>query len=53
MKMLEPTCNGFLSRRQAVALLAVFGVAEEAIAQNATVANPRSYRVCWRTNASA
>ena len=45
MKMLEPTCNGSLSRRQAVALLAAFGVAEEAIAQSATVANPRSYRV--------
>ena len=26
-------------------MLAAFGVAEEAIAQNATVANPRSYRV--------
>ena len=45
MKMLESTCAGRLSRRQAVALLAAFGVAEEAVAQNATVANPRSYRV--------
>ena len=45
MKMLEPTCTGLLSRRQAVALLAAFGVAEEALAQNATIANPRSYRV--------
>jgi len=45
MKMIEPTCNGFLSRRRAVALLAAFGVAQEAMAQNATVANPRSYRV--------
>ena len=45
MKMIEPTCNGFLSRRRAVALLAAFAVAEEAMAQNATVANPRSYRV--------
>ena len=45
MKMLGSTCAGRLSRRQAVALLAAFGVAEEAVAQNATVANPRSYRV--------
>ena len=45
MKMLESTCTGRLSRRQAVALLAAFGVSEKAIAQNATVANPRSYRV--------
>jgi len=45
MKMLESTCAGRLSRRQAVALLAAFGVAEQAVAQNATVANPRSYRV--------
>ena len=45
MKTLEPTCTGLLSRRQAVALLASFGVAEEALAQNATTANPRSYRV--------
>jgi hypothetical protein len=45
MKMTRPTCNGLLSRRQAVALLAAFGVAEETLAQNATTANPRSYRV--------
>jgi hypothetical protein len=53
MKMLEPTCTGLLSRRQAVALLAAFGVAEEALAQNATTANPRSYAWCWTTNACA
>ena len=45
MNMTRPTCNGLLSRRQAVALLAAFGVAEETLAQNATTANPRSYRV--------
>jgi hypothetical protein len=45
MKMTRPTCNRLLSRRQAVALLAAFGVAEETLAQNATTANPRSYRV--------
>ena len=45
MKMTRPTCNGLLSRRQAVALLAAFGVADETLAQNATSANPRSYRV--------
>ena len=45
MKMMKPTCTGALSRRQAFALLAAFGVAEETLAQNATTANPRSYRV--------
>jgi hypothetical protein len=45
MKMPESRCAGALSRRQAFALLAAFGVAEEALAQNATTANPRSYRV--------
>ena len=45
MKMTKPTCNGALNRRQAFALLAAFGVGEEALAQNATTANPRSYRV--------
>ena len=45
MKTTKPTCTGLLSRRQAVALLAAFGVAEETLAQNATSANPRSYRV--------
>ena len=45
MKITRPTCNALLSRRQAVALLAAFGVAEGTLAQNATTANPRSYRV--------
>jgi hypothetical protein len=34
-----------LSRRQAVALLAAFGVAEEAAAQDPLTADPRSFRV--------
>jgi hypothetical protein len=45
MKTTKPACTGLLSRRQAVALLAAFGVADETLAQNATSANPRSYRV--------
>ena len=45
MKTTKPTCTGLLSRRRAVALLAAFGIAEETLAQNATSANPRSYRV--------
>jgi hypothetical protein len=34
-----------LSRRQALALLAAFGVAPESLAQDARTADPRSYRV--------
>lgn len=34
-----------LSRRQAVALLAAFGVGEEAMAQDAVTTDPRSFRV--------
>ena len=34
-----------LSRRQAVALLAAFGVGEEAMGQDATTTDPRSFRV--------
>ncbi len=45
MKTMKSTCTGLMSRRQVVALLAAFGVAEKALAQNATTANPRSYRV--------
>ncbi|MEO6410722.1 MAG: hypothetical protein ABIO45_18485 [Burkholderiaceae bacterium] len=36
---------GALSRRRALALLAAFGVTEQALAQDASKANPRSYRV--------
>jgi beta-alanine degradation protein BauB len=45
--MADEDCNntGALSRRQAVALLAAFGVADEATAQDAVTADPRSFRV--------
>jgi beta-alanine degradation protein BauB len=36
---------GALNRRQAAALLAAFGVTDEALAQDPAVADPRSYRV--------
>ncbi len=45
MKTMTPTCTGLLSRRQAVALLASFGVTRDVLAQDASKANPRSYRV--------
>lgn len=38
-------CSRPLSRRQAIALLAAFGVPSSALAQDAHVADPRSYRV--------
>lgn len=37
--------DGGLGRRQAMALLAAFGVAPEALAQDAATSDPRSYRV--------
>jgi hypothetical protein len=45
--MADEDCNKTraLSRRQAVALLAAFGVAEDAMAQDAVTADPRSFRV--------
>ena len=45
MDIVQPASGGLLGRRQVIALLAAFGVAEDALAQNATTANPRSYRV--------
>ena len=45
MDIVQPACGGLLGRRQVIALLAAFGVAEDTLAQNATTANPRSYRV--------
>lgn len=36
---------GALNRRQAAALLAAFGVTEEALAQDPAITEPRSYRV--------
>lgn len=45
MKTFARGCAGSLSRRQAVALLAAFGVSADALAQDASKANPRSYRV--------
>ena len=45
MKKLDCNHTGSLSRRQAFAMLAALGVTQEALAQNATTANPRSYRV--------
>jgi hypothetical protein len=38
-------CARALSRRQAVSLLAAFGVPVTALAQDAAIADPRSYRV--------
>lgn len=46
----ERSCAGSLSRRQAVALLAAFGVSADALAQDASKANPRSYRVVLENN---
>ena len=45
MKTPDCNCTGSMSRRRAFALLAAFGVSGEALAQDATTANPRSYRV--------
>ena len=45
MSKMKPRCSGALNRRQAAALLAAFGVTCEALAQDAAVADPRSYRV--------
>ena len=45
MKTPDCNCPTTVSRRGVLALLAAFGVSEEALAQNATTANPRSYRV--------
>lgn len=38
-------CGGSLNRRQAMALLSALGVGSEALAQDAAVVAPRSYRV--------
>lgn len=38
-------CERALSRRQLTALLAAFGVAPDALAQDASTADPRSFRV--------
>ena len=45
--MTTPDCGGAnsLSRRQVLGLLAAFGVAPEALAQDAPTAAPRSFRV--------
>jgi hypothetical protein len=45
MKTIDCDCTGRVSRRRALALLAAFGVTQQALAQSATTANPRSYRV--------
>ncbi|MDM0001920.1 hypothetical protein QTI24_25160 [Variovorax sp. J22P240] len=45
MKTLDCNCRGPMSRRQAFALLAAFGVTGDALAQDAPTVNPRSYRV--------
>ena len=50
MRLSERSCAGSLSRRQAVALLAALGVSADAIAQDASKANPRSYRVVLENN---
>jgi beta-alanine degradation protein BauB len=42
---LDCLCAGPVSRRRAFALLAAFGVTAEVLAQDASKANPRSYRV--------
>ena len=46
MSKTKPRCSGAaLTRRQAAALLAAFGVSAEVLAQDAADADPRSYRV--------
>lgn len=45
MAKLDHSCARPLNRRQVLALLASFGVTGEALAQDATTADPRSYRV--------
>ncbi len=45
MKALDHRCAGVMSRRQAFALLTALGVSTDALAQDASKANPRSYRV--------
>ncbi len=45
MKALDCYCTSSMSRRRAFALLASFGVTAQALAQDASKANPRSYRV--------
>jgi hypothetical protein len=45
MKPFNNMCEGLLSRRRAFALLAALGVSGETLAQDASKANPRSYRV--------
>lgn len=45
MARLQRNCIAALSRRQAIALLAAFGVTPEASAQDAATSDPRSYRV--------
>jgi hypothetical protein len=46
MARMDSNCaSSSLSRRQAVALLAAFGVTPEALAQDASTIDPRSYRV--------
>ncbi len=45
MKPFNHPCEGVLSRRQAFALLAAVGLSGEVLAQDASKANPRSYRV--------
>jgi beta-alanine degradation protein BauB len=45
MTKMNPPCSNALSRRQAVALLAAFGVTSDALAQDAAAGDPRSYRV--------
>ena len=45
MKTIDCNCTASLNRRQAFAMLTAFGVTQETLAQNATTANPRSYRV--------
>jgi hypothetical protein len=45
MNGLDCHCAGSMSRRRAFALLASFGVTGEVLAQDASKANPRSYRV--------
>ena len=45
MKTLDGSCTRSLNRRQVLALLAAFGVTRKTLAQDATTADPRSYRV--------
>jgi hypothetical protein len=43
--MKKMNCERALSRRQAAALLAAFGISREALAQDAVSSDPRSFRV--------